>query len=618
MLHRVDKDGCSKMAPFRKDYITTSDDAYIDMYHPPLLRERALMLNTDKPRAFVSDRQLIRDPTQSVDQTDSITVVGSRLWGPNIDPYDGVYNQLLKENDRIFFGDTFVDGSGVIVKEDGAVSQCGFSAVTVEKKPDDPTVDVSENPDGIIECGCSNKRNSVHVCSDHCKEHKNCTGICRAKKPDQKLVMAAPIQAVYGHLPGNIQTTPRAELMAIYVAVAFGRSPQRIISDHLNHVVALRNWMLLGDTSFLNPSTPNLDIWRRLHAAITARGGLTEGSDIGSNFTIIWQPSHTRASAFETTDMKHVRRGNAAADYFANLGRGVHPSVSDLVIRSQARYKAAKDWITWIEKAAAVQYDPEFGMCDHDKRDKSLIKLKGSDHRVRVPHEARILRRMPWASNSLGTVEYTNDIWTQERFTHCSGSNIPSEPAVPAVPSDSVVARVAEMRNATRVSGSVRVRAYLDKFDVVNPRNSGRSSKRLLPISKYNEYDEPLPTVNASGHLMMTAGLGSEQYFWCNICCAYTGDRVRKLAKECDRVPRIVDAVTNLRKDLHPFNGTVLSVPARRMLKADVGCKLSLLDPLVSIVAASTEVAVVHGCGDHDTLDVGVMLHPQHLPTEDS
>ena len=55
---------------------------------------------------------------------------------------------------------------------------------------------------------------------------------------------------------------------------------------------------------------------------------------------------------------------------------------------------------------------------------------------------------------------------------------------------------------------------------------------------------------------------------------------MRKLAKECDRVQRVVNVITNLRKDVHPFKGTALTVPARRMLKADVGCKLSLLDPL--------------------------------------
>ena len=150
------------------------------------------------------------------------------------------------------------------------------------------------------------------------------------------------MQAADGPLQGNIQTTPRAELMAIFVAVAFGRSPKRIVSDHLNHVVALRNWMLLGDTSFLNPTYPNVDIWRKLHAAIIRRGGLREEEGEAHHFSIIWQPSHTRATVFETQGMKHLRRGNSAADYFANMGRSLHPSVSDLVITTHARYKAAK------------------------------------------------------------------------------------------------------------------------------------------------------------------------------------------------------------------------------------------------------------------------------------
>ena len=127
------------------------------------------------------------------------------------------------------------------MKEDDALSQCGFSATMVAEGSVDPAVDASENPDSTEECGCTNKANFFHVCSDYCKEQYGCTGRCLSKKPDQKLVMAPPTQAVYGPLPGNIQTTPRAELMASYVAVVYGRSPQRIISDHLNPVVALRN-----------------------------------------------------------------------------------------------------------------------------------------------------------------------------------------------------------------------------------------------------------------------------------------------------------------------------------------------------------------------------------------
>ena len=122
----------------------------------------------------------------------------------------------------------------------------------------------------------------------------------------------------------------------------------------------------------------------------------------------------------------------------------------------------------------------------------------------------------------------------------------------------------------------------------------------------------PLPTEAALGHLMMTAGLGSKQYFWCNICCAYTGDRVRKLAKECDRVARVVLAVNCLRKDLHPATGTVLSVRARRMLKADVGNRLSLLDPPMYTTSADALVTVDGSCDDSRTAVTDVMYHPQH------
>ena len=45
---------------------------------------------------------------------------------------------------------------------------------------------------------------------------------------------------------------------------------------------------------------------------------------------------------------------------------------------------------------------------------------------------------------------------------------------------------------------------------------------------------------------------------------------------ECDRVQRSVHAVTNLRKGLHPVHGTMLSVPERRMVKADVGSRWDL------------------------------------------
>ena len=56
---------------------------------------------------------------------------------------------------------------------------------------------------------------------------------------------------------------------------------------------------------------------------------------------------------------------------------------------------------------------------------------------------------------------------------------------------------------------------------------------------------------------------------------------MRKLEKACYRVARTVYAVTQLRKDRHPGTGTMLTVRARRMLKADVGGGLELLVPFL-------------------------------------
>ena len=206
---------------------------------------------------------------------------------------------------------------------------------------------------------------------------------------------------------------------------------------------------------------------------------------------------------------------------------------------------------------------------------------------------------MPWASHSLGTVEYTWDIWNQ--VTPDDGR-----------PSCEVVATASSILAAARDSGDVVANAYLDRFHAKASLRTKLSGKRLLPVSTYNEFDEPLPTESALGHLMMTAGIGSDQYFWCNICCAYTGDRVRKLAKECDRVVRNVNAVTSLRKDVHPNTGTMLTVRARRLLKADVGGRLSLLDPPLHTMSADARV-IVDGHGDSSQTAVAdVCCHPQH------
>ena len=55
---------------------------------------------------------------------------------------------------------------------------------------------------------------------------------------------------------------------------------------------------------------------------------------------------------------------------------------------------------------------------------------------------------------------------------------------------------------------------------------------------------------------------------------------MRKLAKQCDRITRNVPAVNLLRQHLHPIKGTQLTIPARRVVKADVGYQPTLCDEL--------------------------------------
>ena len=91
---------------------------------------------------------------------------------------------------------------------------------------------------------------------------------------------------------------------------------------------------------------------------------------------------------------------------------------------------------------------------------------------------------MPWACNSLGTVEYTQDIWSQ----------ITSVPPRLDAPSDKVVSHASNIYADARNSGSIVAKCYLDKFDVRTSLRAKGNDRRLLPVSKHNEYDEPLPT----------------------------------------------------------------------------------------------------------------------------
>ena len=126
--------------------------------------------------------------------------------------------------------------------------------------------------DSIPACPCRNT-GRYHTCSEFCKEYMGCNEECKKKKHPQKLQKATVCQSLATSLPGPIQTTPRAELYAIWLAIAYGPSPQLIITDHNNHVIGLED-MVNGVYKVLHPLTPNVDIWRKIKESIQRRGGL--------------------------------------------------------------------------------------------------------------------------------------------------------------------------------------------------------------------------------------------------------------------------------------------------------------------------------------------------------
>ena len=359
-------------------------------------------------------------------------------------------------------------------------------------------------------------------------------------------------------LPGPIQTTPRAELYAIWLALVFGASPQLIISDHNNHVQALRD-MKEGIYKVLNPMTPNVDLWRKVVKAVKDRCGMCE--DGPNQLWIDWQPSHTRASSDETMDMKNRRRGNAAVDSVANDGRKLHEDVNNKVARVQYLHHVAKQSALWAGAAAALQYSDKFEGCDHDVRPKNAPKCKPhKPMKVELPKEAKVIRKFPWATRSLGTAEYIGDL-------HSDGHN----------GDESVDTRLAcAVRKA---AGSTMVGAkYNEGFD----RNVSRSKimgKRILTRS-VPEYARPLSQEDAYGHQLYVTGLLPTQYFYCEKCSAYTGMRAQNLMKPCTGYRYPSRAVNRLREGKHPITGVHLETLPRRVTRRDVGNDLWCGDPL--------------------------------------
>ena len=66
--------------------------------------------------------------------------------------------------------------------------------------------------------------------------------------------------------------------------------------------------------------------------------------------------------------------------------------------------------------AKSEGHDGEVNGCDHDRKEakKANARSAGRRHVVPIPKEAVVMRRMSWAARSLGTVEYTGDLWAKK------------------------------------------------------------------------------------------------------------------------------------------------------------------------------------------------------------
>ena len=240
--------------------------------------------------------------------------------------------------------------------------------------------------------------------------------------------------------------------------------------------------------------------------------------------------------------------------------RQLHIDVTDLITLTKARYDAIKHWVAWVGKASQLQYSTEVEGCDHDKKDGRKCNTAGPKQCARIPTEARVIRRMPWASNSLGTIEYKEDLWTQD--------------ATSAVDDDQVVRQASGLQTRIGEKGSVAEKSYVDSFHNRCSTQCHAAGIRVMTRSCVNELSDALPTSAALGHMMFVTGVHSEQYFWCGLCSAYTGQRAQKLTKDCDRVTRKVKAVDRLRQGQHPTTGLALPSKPRRLCKRDVGDSL--------------------------------------------
>ena len=153
------------------------------------------------------------------------------------------------------------------------------------------------------------------------------------------------VAGMYGTLPGDEQSVPRAELYALRAVLGLVLPPATIWMDHENHVRAIRK----GKAWCTSPVRLHADLWKVIWEKFEDIGGL------GESLVVKYTPAHTKEVQGEPLITRHNRIGNSWADKLAKCGRDLHVMPKGLIERIAELRGVALTYARWVGRAAALQ-----------------------------------------------------------------------------------------------------------------------------------------------------------------------------------------------------------------------------------------------------------------------
>ena len=128
------------------------------------------------------------------------------------------------------------------------------------------------------------------------------------------------------------------------MALLFAVKPFIILSDHWNHVEAIKH----GKHYCLEASREHVDIWILVWEQLDRHGGSSADSDV------CWQKAHLQVADDMTEDQRHCILTNQEADKAANKGRELHGLPDGLIAEKTSLYAGVKEHARWLAKVSIL------------------------------------------------------------------------------------------------------------------------------------------------------------------------------------------------------------------------------------------------------------------------